>query len=401
MPLPNTTINVTGEIVRPALNKDGVTGLVFYNDNIADLTVFTTTNRIVKFTNLPAIEATGILSTSTNFKEEHYQISEYFRAGGGEVYIGVFAVPVGAYDYTELNQMNLISSGSIKIYGIYNPQAELDVADIAIIQTLVAAYEPKKKPAIAILSQDTSTLTLGGLADLRNLAADASNVSVVIGHDTTGVAATLATAASHSVCNLGIVLGTLANASVEENILNIGKYKDKYTNGVSMVVPGFFINNGSTDNTIVAITSIDDADIDILNDYGYIFWRYSPNYPGTHLSNDNNATKITDTFNSIHIMRVRNKVIRELDGALVPLVGSKLLFNTDGTLRPISIAGFENRAKSVLQSMMSRTEISGFVVYIDPTQEALTTKTVTVQVSIVPVESSDYITINIAFVQSL
>jgi hypothetical protein len=33
--LPRVTINVKGAIERPSLNKDGVTGFVFYNANIA------------------------------------------------------------------------------------------------------------------------------------------------------------------------------------------------------------------------------------------------------------------------------------------------------------------------------------------------------------------------------
>ena len=397
MPLPNTTINVIGEIVRPALNKDGVSGIVFYNDNIADLTTFSATTRIVKFTNLPAIEATGITKDSVNFQEEHYQISEFFRAGGGEIYIGIYDEAVSAYDFLELDELYKFSSGEIRQYSVYNPQNVLDATDVSLIESIVAEYDVAKQPAIALLAQDISTLQLSALADLRNLPADAEHVSVIIGQDTQGTALSLTTTNDRSTPNLGIVLGTLANAGVEENILDMGIYN--YTNGVEMVIPGFYAFDGVS-KVMIAINEIDKADQDVLNDKGYIFWRYAA-ISGTYLSNDNNSVNITKTFNSIHIMRPRNKVIRELDTALTPLIGSKLLFNGDGTLRPIIITKFTDVASTTMLAMKRDSEISAYEVFVDPTQDSLTTKTVIVQVSIVPVESSDNIIINVSFVASL
>jgi len=397
MGLPNTSINVTGEIVRPALDKDGIAGLVLYNNNIADLTVFTATENIVKFTNLSAIEATGITKDSTNFKEEHYQLSEFFRAGGGEIYIGIFEIPTGTYDYTELDELNLFSNGEIRLYGVYNTQSELSTSDLGLINSLVESYKVNKKPSIAIVAQNIGTLTLNTLPDLRNLSTSLESVSVVIGQETDNVKYTLPT--TKSTPNLGIVLGTLAIASVEENILNVGKYN--YTDGTNMVNPGLVINDGTTDNVLTLISSINDADLNAINDKGYIFWRFFPNYAGTYLSNDNNCAKITDTFNSVHINRVQGKVIRITDGALTPLVGSTLLFNPDGTLRTASRKNFEDAVGEVMLTMLNDGEISAYEVYVDPTQESLASKQVIVQISIVATESADNIAINIAFVTSI
>lgn len=398
MPLPNTSFNITGKITRPALSKDGITCFVFYNNNISDLTTFSSSNRIVKFTNLPAIEATGINSRSTNFIYEHYQISEYFRLGGKEVYIGIFAIPV-THDFTEINDCHLFSKGEIKMYGVFTPEIAFSATNIGLINTICQGLITDKKPAIALYTADTAEIVLSALPDLRDLASDAEYVSVVIGQDTQNTPATILTDADISVANVGAVLGALSSASVEENVLNVGKFN--YTDGSNMLEPGLVLQVGVTPSVMTEIKNYDTADLDDLNDKGYIFFRFFANYAGTFLSNDHNCTDVTTTFNSIHIVRVKNKVVRELDKSITPLVGSKVLANADGTLRPITIKSFYDATTTTLNQMIERGEISAFDVFIDPAQKSIITKTVTIEVSIVPVESADNIVINVSFVASL
>jgi len=396
--LPKVNINITGGIARPNLNKDGVSGYVFYNDNIANLNTFSSSNRISKFTNLNAVEMTGILPTSTNFKYEYYQLKEHFRAGGAEIYVGIFDVPVGSGDYSELNDMHLYSNGDIKIYAVCDRHLELDETNLALVNAQLVEFEEDKKPAIAIYAANTGTLTLNELPDLRALSADLPYVSVVIGQDTKNEALDFKLL-DEGLSNIGIVVGTLSQAKVNENILNVGKYN--YSNGVSMVEPGLFINYATADYILIGSQYIDSADLDALNDKGYIFWRYFPNLQGTYLSNDNNCVDVTDTFNSIHIVRTRNKVFRLLDKALSYLIGSNVLFNGDGTMRTSSINVYENAVSKELQEMINSSEISAFSVYIDPAQNVLSTKEVVIDVAIVPTESSDFITLNVSFVASL
>ena len=395
--LPRVNINVTGGISRPNLNKDGVSGYVFYNDNIADLSEYTTSNRIIKFTNLPSIEATGLTSTSTNFKEEYYQLKEHFRAGGAEVYVGIFDAPAVSNDFTEIETMHLFSAGEIKLYGIYNSKVDLVSTDLALINDIMDDLSTGKQPAYAFYSANTAELSLTTLPNLRGLASNLKYVSVVIGQDTKNEPLTLSV--TNSVANLGVVVGTSSNAKVNENILNVGKYN--YTNGIDMVEPGLFINSEDTDDTLVSVKNINSADLDALNDKGYIFWRYFPNLEGTYLSNDNNCSAITDTFNSVHIVRTSNKVIRESDIALTPLIGSTLLFNSDGTLASSSINLISSALSNILSGMVRNEEISAFDIYIDPTQNTLSTKTVNVELAIVPTESLDFITLNVSFVNQI
>lgn len=396
MGLPNVNINVVGAINRPALNKEGVTGFVLYNDNIADLTSFSASNRIIKFTNISAIEATGLTADSTNFKDEYSNLSEFFIFGGTEVWVGIFDVPGGAYDFTELDLMRKASSGDIRIYTIPTNAKVLASVDVLTIEVLIAGFEALKHPAIALYSGDTGTLELGNLEDLRGLASSAFHTSVINGQDLENFGLTVV---SYSSPAIGAIAGTLSSSSVEENILNVGKYN--YAVGARLNQVALMLNDGVDDNVLTPIADIDEGDLDELNDKGYIFFRYLPNLAGTYLSNDNNSAAITNTFNSIHITRVRNKVVRELDRALSVLIGAPVLFNADGTMRDASASVYENAASEVLQIMLNEAEISAYDVFVDTTLDVLTSKEVTLNVTIVPVESSDNIIINIAFAQSL
>ena len=396
MALPKVTVNVTGSINRPSLDKYGVTGFVFYNDNIADLTGLTALTPIKKFTNLAAVEATGITSTSVNFKDEHYDVEQFFLNGGTEMYIGIFAIPAGTYDFTELDSMMLFSEGDIKIYTVPVRDKALAVADVATLEAIVAAYENEKKTAIALYSANTGAIEIGDLEDLRNLSSDASRVSVVLGQDILNYPLSVTT---QNTPGIGAIAGTLAQAKVSENILHIGKYN--YAIGTSMNEVGLFLHNGTDANTLIPMTEIDSADQDALYDKGYIFWRYLPNVNGTYLSNDSNCAGISTVFNSIHIVRTRNKAVRELDKGLSLLVGAPVLFNADGTMRQASIKTYENAAGLVLQEMVDAGELSAYSVFVDPSDNVLATKTVTVNASVIPVESSDDVVMNLAFVAEL
>lgn len=391
--LPKINLTVTGNIARPGLNTDGISGFVFYNDNIADLTTFSAVdNRVINFNKLSDIEATGITSDSTNFAKEHYILSEFFRLGGTEVYVGIFDEPATTYDYAELNQLKNKSQGDIKVYGVFANIA-FDGAELNKINTILSGFDDNKKSAIAYYAADFSTISLSDLENIRELSIDAPFVGAVLGQDTENYPATVSGSLG-SIPNLGAVMGATAIAPVNGNILNVGNYN--YTDGTNMENVGFYLSGSMINSEDVA-----EIDLDTVNDKGYVFWRYFPNYAGTYLSNDNNANDITDTFNSMHIMRTRNKVVREVDAAVTPLIGSTLNLNADGTLSSISASTFENIVSTVLLGMQRNGEISQYDVLIDRNNNVASTKTVIIDVSIVPTESADFININLEFTSTL
>jgi len=394
--LPGVDVTVAGAITRLPLSKDGVNGFPLYNDNIVDLTVFSPTSREHKFTNLAAIEATGITADSTNFKDEYEALSKHYLNGGKEVWIGVYDVPLAAYDWVEVDELRKASEGEVRIYNVSVGAKVLAEVDILSLNAVIASFEPViKKPAVAIYAANTGTLTLALFPNLRTLASSAPNVSVVVGQDLLNYPATVT---GYSLPNIGAVSGALARTKVNLNILDVGL--NNYAVGSSMNQVGIMMNDGVSDNVLVPMSSIDKADQDELADKGYIFWRYLER-PGTYLSNDYNCSFVTDTFNSIKIVRTKNKAYRDANAALEVLIGASILYNDDGTMRPISANKYNTTASLPLKEMKNNNTISNYRTTVDPTQKPRTNNNVEVQIEILPTSSGDYINVGMLFVYTL
>lgn len=392
--LPQVTINISA-FSRPALSDDGIAGFILYNNDIADLTVFSTTSRVQRFTNFAAIEATGINSTSVNFTDEADILEQFFLYGGGEVYIGVFDVPIAAYDFVEVDAMKASSDGAIKLYAVPAGIKALASADVLTLDAKIATLNPLKKSATSFYSANTGAITVAALEDMRALSSSAKYVSVVLGQDLDNYPATITT---YSMANIGAVVGRTALLSVNENSLySRGINRSSWSISTNMINVGIVLNDGTTDNTFIPISDIAEADQDDINDRGYIFWRYLPNKNGSILSNDNNCAFATEAFNSIHAVRTDNKIRRVVDSSVSDLLGATVAFNPDGTMRQASINEYFKATNTPLSQMESDGEISAYTIFIDPTQDVLTTKTVIIQVAVLLTETSDYITVNIDY----
>ncbi len=74
--------------------------------------------------------------------------------------------------------------------------------------------------------------------------------------------------------------------------------------------------------------------------------------------------------------------------------------NSDGTLTQDVVQQFKAVCEKALDQMRSNTEISQRQVSIDPTQDILSTNTLTISVSIIPIGSAETIEVNIGFTTS-
>ncbi len=391
--LPKTTFTILdGNLGNLPLRASAESGLLFYNDNVTDLTIFTATSRVHKFNALNEVEAAGITSASTNFQAEHYQISEYFRMGGTELWIGIFAIPAGTYDFTEIADMALASGGGIRQYGILAQADTLTSANVALIQAELETLNTGKQSAIALYGADTGTITMAGLFDLRNLSADAEFVTSVIGQDMENVPFTISTATSNSLPNLGAPLGLLSSQSVSTNILYIDKFN--YSNGIQMVNTGFFLNDGADDNQFIYTDTIATATLDAVNDKGYMFWRYLANKNGTYLSNDNNSTAITSDYNQISLVRIMNESVRLVDAQVSGLLGAPVRLDESGTLTGGSKQLYTAAVNRGLSYLINENDITNFSSVISYT---VATKTIKIQLSLQPAFSTSNISVEIGY----
>lgn len=388
MAIAQTSFNITdGNLGRTPLPADAISGLVIYNDNIGDLaSPVTSDNNIFPIYSLSEAEDLEIDGTG-NFADSHYIISEYFRQGGGKLWLGIFPVPA-SYDFTEIDTMHSESNGEIRQYGVYIDKA-YDNTDVATLNSVLEEYWSLKKPTIAIFGADYSTIDLSTINDVRT---GSPRVSVVLGQDTENYPATL----SKSMPNIGAVLGALSASNVATNILYVNEFN--YTDGTQMVTPGFYVDDGTGTPTMKPITHKDfnDTFLDNLDSKGYVFWRYLANVSGTYLNNAHNSGEITSDFAYIHNNRVMGKAIRKIDSRVSKLLGSPIQVS-NGKIRTSSLVGFNSALNVALNSMVENDEISGFDFFIDPSQDIASTNELKIQVSIVPVFTSDKISMEIGY----
>lgn len=381
-------INILETTVAPEL-QDGIGLDLIYNDNIADLTQFSDTNRIIKFTNLNAVEAVGITADSVNFKVEYHQIKKWFNAGGSYLYISINDVPAITYDYAELDVAYNFAQGEINIVMIHTPALVLAETEIAKLNVKAEFYNTEQQPLVIIYGADTSTTTLAAQIDRRSFADTYEYVGFVTGQDTENDASDLSL--TTSLPEVGYIAGTLSSAAISENIGHVGKFN--YVIGAEMVSPGLCINDGLVDNVIVPMTEVDSADIALLQLKGHIFFGFQPNKNGSYLSNDYNGS--TGAYDSIHIVRVRNKIIRLISSVVIDNVKARVKFNADGTLRPNSLTKYYDSVDLAMRVLVDAGDVSGYETVIDPSQDVKTTGQLVIAVNWDEVFTTDKIVVNL------
>ena len=391
MGLSKVTINVgSGGLGRRALNLDKISGLLFYNAVLPS--GFGTSDRVKKVYSLEQAEALGIAEGSVNHDFEHYQIDEYFRQNPeGELWIGIFAVPGGAYDFAEITSMINIANGEIRQLGVCANALTYAATQCATIQALVDLLDAEGKPfSVLFMANIVATVDITTLADTR--AQDSRKVTVVIGEDGGARGAALAVTMGTSVSAIGAALGATSAAKVSESIGNPANFN--MSNGIELETPAY--SNGQL---VSALTFTAQG---ALKDKGYLVLRkYLPKISGTYFERCPTATLLTDDFAFMEYNRTVDKAVRLSDSVLTPELNSGLALNDDGTMTDDVVGYFEDLVGAQLSQMEADGEISAFQVLIDPDQDVLTSSTVVVTIKILPLGIAEFITVNIGLTTSI
>lgn len=389
--LSKVTINVAqGGLGRRAPNNDKISGLLFYNATLP--AGFSTTDRVKKVYTLEEAEAFGIAEGSVNHDFLHYHISEYFRIQPeGELWIGIFAVPGGAYDFTEITTMINISGGEIRQLGVCANALTYAATQCATIQAIVDLLDAEGKNfSVLYMANIAATADITTLADTR--AQDSQKVTVVIAEDGGGRGATMAGTSSTSISAIGAALGATSRAKVSESIGNPANFN--MSNGVELETPAYA--NGQL------VSALSTSAQGALKDKGYLILRkYLPKLAGTYFERCPTATLVTSDFAWMEYNRVIDKAIRLVDSVLTPNLNGTLLLNDDGTLQDDTIGYFEDLCKGQLNAMENDGEISASQVLIDPEQDVLSTSNLTVTIKVLPLGVAEFITVNIGFTTSI
>lgn len=384
------TINVgSGGLGRRAPNTDKISGILFYNNTLPS--GFGVSDREKKVFSLEEAEALGIAEGSAAHLVEWYHISEYFRGNPeGELWIGYYAVPAGAYDFAEIDTLQRAASGEIKQMGVYANALTYAVAQCTTIQTAIDGLNTDGMPLNVLYAADMSAIVAvsgwTSVGDARAL--NARQVTPVASQDGNGAGKALYTSEGYSITTLGHTLGFMSKAAVNASIGNPENFNA--SNGVELET--IALANGDL------VSALSDSALGAIKDDGYqIARKRTPQIAGTYYERTPTATPATSDYAWAEFSRTIDKASRLVESALVPKLLSGVRVNTDGTLSNDTVEYFKDICLQALEGMRADGEYSNREVLIDPTQNVQSTSTLVVTVKIQPTPIAEFITVNIGF----
>lgn len=269
-------------------------------------------------------------------------------------------------------------AGRIRLLGIVrNPTADYvpvvaDGLDQDVLNAITKAHalriveEEQYRYCSFIIEGRSFSGNIGSLADLR--AADGPNanrVSVCLDADPE--------LTDHvGYARVGLLLGRLARIPVQRNA---GRVLD---GAVVALTAG--LSNGAAINTYT------DVQLDTLNDKGYIFLRKHPETAGFFYNDDHTATPLTDDYSGISRGRVMDKASRIVRQVyVIRLLDDIEVDATTGKMLAAEIKSYQAEAQTQIErQMLTKGEISGVAVTVDPEQNILSTDEVATEVELVP-----------------
>jgi hypothetical protein len=154
----------------------------------------------------------------------HYHISEFFRAkADGLLYVGLYAEPLTAIDFSQIANVQNFANGSIRQIGIWQKKDAFTTAQLGTIQAILNNLYTLHTPLEAIFSAEISgTANITSLPNLAGLSAN--SVMCLVGQDGNNLGNTLFSALGKSVGCLGTALGSIAKGDVATSIAWVSEY---------------------------------------------------------------------------------------------------------------------------------------------------------------------------------
>lgn len=320
----------------------------------------------------------------------HFIISNFFKTNpNSKLWIGIYDF-TSAFDSSTIANIQTASGGEIRQLGIYTIKGLDGIQNIVTdCQSVAVDQASKKKPLSIIIGAQAGTATLANLVNLRTLTSPRVSVTISNAYGNKELGYRLKGTTGNFPTDLGQVLGLVS--------------RSKVSNSVAWVANNILQNADSMLVTGEKWMDIEDTTKpQELFSKGYIFQNKYFGYAGSYLNNDSVADAVTSDYESIKRMRTMDKVARQAYFVLVPYLSSPLVINpTTGQISQETISDLSQLVISALNQMATASEISGFSVYIDPSQNVLSTKNIEIAVDIVPIGSADTITLNLGYALSV
>lgn len=373
-----TFIKGEGGTGRPIDGKDHYAGFVFYSDTKP--TGFAADD--IKVVNsLADAETLGITSGHADnlVKVIHYHLKHFFAVYevlgiAPQLWVGIFDVPVGAYDFAETETLQSFAEGGIRNIGVFVTE-DITTTLITALQSKLTALENSYKPCSSIFAMDcTGVEDWANANDLRALTAP--KVTVTIGEDggNEGAAIISDNALAHSVTDLGSALGWASSKNVAWNLGWVEKFNVAFNNEFD--IPAL------ADGTLVKDA---ESKLASLETKGYMFLRKHIGNSGTYFNDAPTCIAITSDYAYLENNQVIDKAIRNIRANVLPALNSPIDVNASTGKIDITTASFlENLAKKPIKDMVNAMELNGGSAYVNPEQLVLQTSQIVFVVKLVP-----------------
>lgn len=379
-----------GNLNKRLPGEDHISGLIVYGQANLNKALLSETEDLVA---LSVTEATHPVL--------HYHVSEYFRINPGSQLYLVSSL-LNSAQFTEIKQLQQFADGKIRQLGIVDLVTVFaDLSTVAgTIETKLNELAAANMPMCAVLSiHNITAANLLALPSLHTL--NCERLSVCIGNDGAGRGNYVSGIFGKKVGTTGACLGAISRAKVHESIGWVEKQ-----NLVTDTYPKALTGNATVARELDVMALIDGtmlgdftpAQIQTINDKGYLFPIKHIGYAGTFFNDSFTAVALDSDFSNIENNRTIDKAQRGVYAKLLPKVSGPVYVDpATGDIAEDVIASLEAIASIPLEQMERDGEISGFKIFINPDQDVLTTSSLLVTIKIVPVGVLREITVNLGF----
>ena len=188
---------------------------------------------------------------------------------------------------------------------------------------------------------------------------------------------------------MGVLAGKLAACPVQRHI---GRVRDG-----SLAITTCYI--GSKDATV--------ADVETLNNKGYITFRTFVGKAGYFFADDHLATAVADDYRSIARRRTIDKAYRIAYDTMLNHVNDEIPVTNEGTLVPSMCKAWESELEAaIMNNMTANGELgvdasddsdTGVRCFIDYNQKVLSTSRIEIALSVKPYGYAKYIEVKLGF----
>lgn len=400
-------VNITrlqGGLARRVLNTDGTVGIITTGVAVVG---GLTLGEIYPLKSVADLEALGVDAAydTTNKTLIHHHLTRlFFRNPSATVYLMVLAQTVTLTQMVDVaNTSNakklLKDTGKRMILGVirnpasgYTPTLTggLDgdvLTAIPKAQELIDEEDTEYRYHVAVVEGRSFNGTAAASTDLRTLDSDGVAVVVAADNDISGVDALY-----NGYAAVGDFLGMLSKAAVSQNPAEV---IDAFN--LTSAAKGYFINPGLSSNAL--ITTYNKASLDTLHDKGYIFASNPGGISGCWFNDSHTCTSIASDYAYLENNRTINKAMELVRTALLPYLNARLRVDENtGYLQDADRLGLEETAKNALEGMLTDGDISGGIdCFIEPEQNLLSSSTLAIKVTFIPVAIGRQIEVSIGF----